>query len=164
MTVIYTPQHITAASELREACANLHDALDHEPLPGSALWDDWNNNSYQPAYSRHVCAEATYAHLWPKDHAPHTLDVLASHHTRNRLQQTLVPNVWGTEDQRFLVGPYLPSRDKEGKWAVEFWADGIYAPNSTTTVLVDAADKEHAQQIVELITWATGDGARNGED
>lgn len=165
MTIIYTPTHTHAAEELREACAALYDALDHEPAPGP-LWDDWNNNAYQPAWNRHIVAEATYAHMFPAGHAPHTLDIISSanHHHTNPLRPSLAPSVYRTRDNRFLAGPYLPDRQKAGKWVVEYWPEGIDI-DATPPLPVDANNLEHAQQIVDLITWAiSDDGARNGEN
>jgi hypothetical protein len=160
MTIIYTAEAVEAAEEMREACSRLHDALDHEPAPSDPAWPDWNDRDYQPAWNRHLLAESLWAHMWPAGHIPHTLDVIASAYDHpNQLRESLCAGVFRTRDDRFSASPYLPGRDKAGKWAVG------YQPTGDTEVFtVDTDDLAHAQLIVDLITWAETDGARNGED
>ncbi|MDE1673833.1 hypothetical protein [Nocardia gipuzkoensis] len=148
MTIIYTREAVEAAQEMRDACQGLAAAVPRDL------------DTYRAAWDRHILAESAWAHMWPAGHIPHTLDVIASAYDHpNQLRESLCAGVFRTRDDRFTASPYLPGRDKAGKWAVE------YQPtNCTEVVTVDTDDLAHAQLIVDLITWAETDGARNGED
>jgi hypothetical protein len=163
MTIIYAPEHIDAAAELRDACAALYYALDHEPAPHSPLWEHWNQGTYQPAYARHLLAESTYARMFPAGRAPHSADVIASaHRPLNPLRLTHCDGVYKTRDERFWASSPKHISDT-GAWRVAYYPDG-YASDPSAALPLDARDLAHAQQIVDLITWATSTGARNGEN
>ncbi|BCK58381.1 hypothetical protein [Nocardia wallacei] len=77
----------------------------------------------------------------------------------NPLRPTLAEGTWFTRDARFLAAPYLFGKHRRaGHWLIEFHPFGS-SPNGVV-LRVTAADREHAQQVVDQITWALTDGAR----
>lgn len=77
----------------------------------------------------------------------------------NPLRPTLAEGVWTTTDRRFFVCPYRPGSIFAGFWLVECHIPGHYRP-PTGGIRVRAADRDHAQQVVDQITWAMTAGAR----
>lgn len=157
MTIVYTPQHLAAALEMRDACTVLGEAIANAPDPGV----------YRAAWDRHVLATSMWAGMWPAGHVPHTLDVIASAHQHpNMLRLALAEHVYATADGRFVVSPYLPG-PKSGKWAVEYRPHGS---DEDSAYLIDVdGDNDvdgvaNAQLVIDLIDWAYTDGARDGQE
>lgn len=77
----------------------------------------------------------------------------------NPLRPTLAEGVWTTKDRRFFVAPYRPGSQHAGFWLVDCYITGHYRP-PTGGIRIWAADREHAQQVVDQVTWAMTAGAR----
>lgn len=155
MNTTYTPAQIIAADQLAHANAHLLDVLAHEPVDDSPSWDQWND-AYQDAWHKHESAEQVYRTALGAD-APSAFEVLrAAREPVNPLRPTLVPGIWSTRAQRFLVSRYLPGHPKAHLMAVDFWELTINAdPESfDPTVRIDVTDLENAQQVVDRITLA----------
>ncbi|MEU1550227.1 hypothetical protein [Nocardia sp. NPDC005745] len=153
----YTPAQVTAADELAHANAHLMDLLDHEPITYGAAYDQWQKE-FDGAYTAHETAESLYRSLFPGD-APTAFDVL-THAPLTALRRASLPGVWTTGDKRFLAAPYAKRNTRAGRWTVEYWARGVLEDTPRPTVKLVATDREHVQQLIDQITWATTDGAR----
>lgn len=159
MTIIYTPEQVAAANAIINADAQLMDYLNHEPFGSSEKWNHWNDG-YQAAFEDLETAESVYRRLVGKVD-PH--DVVHTVPT-NPLLPAIIPDngVVQTEDGHFLAGPFFHSRDI-GPWAVDLYDPPLNDPAARRVLTLEVDSRDHAQAMVDLMTWALGAGARTND-
>ncbi|MBF6277049.1 hypothetical protein [Nocardia nova] len=159
--IIFTPEQLAAAHGVVNADAEVMDFLHHEPVNlDGPKWEHWNDG-YQAAFQVHETADSLYRRL-VGDIDPN--DVIHGG-IINPLGPSLVPDSGTVEtaDRRFVAGPFFHSRDT-GPWAVDLYDPPLTAGlDARRVVTLTATGREHAQQIVDLVTWALGAGARTSE-
>ncbi|MGW5514280.1 hypothetical protein [Nocardia africana] len=155
--IIFTPEHIAHASAVVKADAEVDSYRYDEPYSEGQAWDDWNDrlNAAQEAQDKAVAAfRELLGDLDPTD--------IVQGAPINPLIETLTPGVYHTCDHRFFASPYYRG-EHAGKWAVDVYDPPITELGYQVVVRLVATDREHAQQLVDLATWAVGAGARTSE-
>lgn len=158
MTIIYTPEQVAAAQAVAKADAEMLSYLHDEP-PGDQAWEEWNDR-YQAAYQAYETADSVYRRLLG-DIDPHDVTTAAPH---NPLLPAIIPDhgVVQTEDGHFLAGPFFHSRDI-GPWAVDLYDPPLNDPAARLVLTLEVDSRDHAQAMVDLMTWALGAGARTSD-
>jgi hypothetical protein len=157
MTIIYTPEQLAAAHAVINADAEVMDYLNHEPSDNNPAWQHWNDG-YQAAFQTHETADSIYRRLLG-DIDPH--DVICAA-TINPLVQVM-GRTCKTADGYFLAGPFFHDSDSE-PWSVNLYDPPLSMPGvARRVVTVEVSCRAHAQQVVDLVTWALGAGARTTE-
>ncbi|NKY48006.1 hypothetical protein [Nocardia cerradoensis] len=155
--IIFTPEHIAAAKAVVNADAEVDSYRYDEPYSEGQEWFAWNDrlNAAQEAQDQAVAAfRALLGDLDPTD--------VAQGAPINPLTETLTEGVYHTHDHRFFASAYYRG-EHAGKWAVDVYDPPIGEQDFRIVVRLVATDRQHAQQMVDLATWALGAGARTSE-
>jgi hypothetical protein len=154
--IIYTPEQVAAAKAVANADADMLSYLHDEPT-GEQAWEEWNDR-YQAAYQAYEDAAANYRRLLG-DIDPH--DVIQGAPINPLVQ--VMGRTCKTADGYFLAGPFFHDSDYE-PWSVDLYDPPLSMPGvARRVVTVEVSCRAHAQQMVDLVTWALGAGACTSE-
>ncbi|RJO71401.1 hypothetical protein D5S18_24835 [Nocardia panacis] len=154
--ILYTPAQIAAARALVSADEEVWDYLHDEPHSEGRARDEWDDG-YEAACARQQAAAGVFAHLFG-DIDPY--NVIEGAPT-NPLHPT-APGVSETGDGRFIAGPERLGQDK-GLWMVDLYDPPLLEHGTRRVLTIRATGYDHAQQLVDLASWALGAGARTDE-
>ncbi len=156
MTIIYTPEQVTAAENVIHTDSDLANYFNREPLGDSAKWNRWNDG-YQAAFDAYETAALIYRRLVGTID-PHTVTAAAP---SNPLRPSIVPEngTVETDDGHFLAGPFFQAQ-VTGPWCVDLYDPPLRGPAPLLVATVNTHGRDQAQQIVDLVSWALGAGAR----